>query len=180
MNQKLITLNGNSGPIRKDIRSLGDLEAGLIFWKGVTEMDPSITWGEVLAGTHPALCGFPNPFKNLGRKLKNAINDTGSVIKNVGDTVGSWVGSSVRLATDEKVLDGVSRATTAYASGGSSEALRTVTDMFGSSTKNPITQAGKEYKTQLASFPTIGGIDARWIMGGAAALILVVLLTQKR
>ena len=50
--------------------------------------------------------------------------------------------------------------------------------MFGSGS-NPITAAGRQYKTELAAFPTVGGIDARWVMGGAAGLILVVLLLLK-
>jgi len=181
MNQKLITLNGEKEEgIMRDITKLGDIEAGLLFWKDVADKNPGITWGEALFGEYEGL-GFSlsKTFSKLGKGLKNTVNATGKVIKNAGNTVGSWTGSAIRLATDEQVIDTVSRAGAAYATGGQSEAARSLLSSFGSS-NNPVSAGGQTIKTELAAMPSFGGIDARWLMGGAAALIVVVLLTQRK
>jgi len=181
MNQKLITLNGeDEGRAMRDITKLGDIEAGLLFWKDIADKNPGITWGEALFGEHQGL-GFSlsKTFSKIGKGLKNTVKVTGNVIKDAGNTIGNWSGSAIRLATDEQVVDTISRAGTAYATGGQSEALRSLTNSFGTS-KNPVSAGGASLKTELASMPTIGGVDAKWIMAGAAALIGVVLLTQRK
>lgn len=170
---KLITLNGNSTqePF-SNIQNLSDTAAGLIFWKQVLELDPNITWRDIMH-SQERLSGL---FSNLWRKTKNAVGDvvggTGKIISNVGDKMGDWGGSAIRLATDEKVQDGVSRGIMAYASGGGSEAAKSMLSSFGSKTKNPVSEAGKQYKTMLAS-ANFGGIDPKYIMVGGVVIGLV-------
>ena len=183
MNQRLITLNGDStdAPRFTNIQNKSDIAAGLIFWKQILESDPDLTWGDVLAGNYPGLSGF---FSDLWRKSKNVVGDVysgfGKIISDTGDKIGDWGGSAIRLWSDKSVQDAIYRATNAFSTGGASEMGKSVLEMFGSKTKNPISEAGKQYKNMLAQAPYFGGIDPKIVMGSAAGLIIVVLLMSRR
>ncbi len=192
--QKLITLNGeskvnSSKEMFSNWQQLDRTAAGLVFWKMVAEMFPGVKWKDIFPQNPKGLSGW-----NLWRKAKNVVGEVGSGIKDVatstgdviavvGDKLGDWGGDTVRLAAEEEVQEAVSRGAAAYFSGGASESANAVADMFGSK-KNPISEAGKVVNSggfNKAGFDLgFGDIDPKWMAIGAASLIGVVLLTQKR
>lgn len=187
---KLITMNGLAGASKpfSDIRKKSDTAAGLVFFSVLTDMYPGLTWQELFA---PA--GMQGAF---WRKIKNATSDivrgtgglvadtvrsTGNIIGSVVDKIGKKGGETVRLVAEPEVQSAITRGVSAYATGGQSEALYALSDQFKTKPgKDPVTQAGAAYKTELARADMFGGINPAWVMGGAGALILVVLLAGRR
>jgi hypothetical protein len=170
MNAKLITMEGlnqSNKPLSVldlDPTKMNDFEAGLHMLKVVSELYPGITKYDLI---QPEIMG------NVWTFAKRAIGDVkdgiGDVISDSMGLFGRHSGDMIRLATDEQVIDGVSRAASAYATGGQSEALSSFFQNVGIRPKageDPISLAGAQWKSSLSNPMIIGGI--------VAALILIV------
>jgi len=183
MNQKLITLNGNSPKTPnlefRDISKLSDFDAGLVFFKIASDMIPGLKFGDFLQ--KPGLHGWLTDFrKGITKTVGKVVEGTGDVLKNTGNWIGEKSGEAIRLASDKDVQDTIIRAGQAYATGGQSEALNSILGQFGGTPKNnPVTVAGQGFKQNYASM-SMGNINPMYLAAGVGGLILVVLLTQRK
>jgi len=177
----LLKLTGNNtgGLENVDPWTLSDQEAGVQLLYILEKNNPGMTWGDFFKCAFddkidPVAMGF-NPFKNLGRKIKNLTVDTVNFI-------GAKSGSAIRLLTDKQVRDGLMQYGAAYASGGASMGAQGLFDQL----LNPEAAAGllgklgQQNKINYASAGGLGNINPMYLMGGAGLLILVVLLSGGR
>lgn len=167
---RLLTLSGSKMDAINPF-DLDDQSAGIYALHVLTTIYPGITWGEIMkrAAGGPVLGGWLTD-------LKKAV---GGTISDIGDKLGEWGGSAVRLITDEKVADGLTRYGTAYATSGGSEALKSLLGpSLGPKVSDFLTALGSGFKGNLASSQLIPGIQNKWLMIGGAGLIGVVLLVK--
>lgn len=150
---KLITLSGDSARLRNPIE-LSDFDAGFLLLNYMANNSP--------------LMG-----KKWYEKAWSGITDTvGGAANWIADTTGS----AVRLLTDEEVLNGLSRAGMAYASGGQSEAARSLLSQFGLSSAD-VSKLGQQGKLAYASVGGgFGDIPKEYLLIGGGVLALVAIL----
>lgn len=116
-----------SGPAELSVSNMSNFEAGLAFLGVVNQLYPGIKFGQLplLAGGQVETMGFSlsslNPVRAFNA-VKDIVGDVkdgvGDVIKDTFHTLGDVGGSTVRLVTDEKVVDGATKAYTSYSTGG--------------------------------------------------------------
>jgi len=198
---KLYTMEGVSDQI--DVTKLSDIEAGIHYFTTVNKIMPNITWREF---NNPELMG------GWWTSLKKA---TSSVVRGIGDTAGGIVnftgrklGEATRLVTDEKVIDTITRAGAAYATGGGSEGIRAAGRSITGSTSSGglfgglLSKVGSFWKRYSGSAPitppiktiqptpikhSVGVIqpikkDNTLLYAGAAgaAILLIIMMTRKK
>lgn len=136
MNGSLTILRGPQSKVKFfDPRGLPDFEAGLLFFNSLLQAIPDLTWEQFISSgmkKRYAAMGCPMPGRmgeacswwdlvckaqNLAGDIKDAVVDTVNYFSDKG-------GDVLRLITDPKVLDTVSRAAQAYVTSGGSEAAR--------------------------------------------------------
>lgn len=186
---RLITLSGPKNDFgMADILELDDLGAGFIIASKLVNQNPNIRWSDLktLALTK---AGLGNGFMGkkwyekaaswVGGATSDFIDVTGDVLGSVVDKTGEVLGSTVRLGSDPEVADTISRAVTAYGSGGSSEGARSVLSELGNVFKG-VFSADKSAsgKTEIATTGALGSIPAPvlWIAGGLIGLSLFKLM----
>ena len=178
MDPVLVTMNGPRG---LQVSNLSNFEAGIAFLTLVDRLSPGITFGELVRSMEVSeyMAGWWTDLKKATSSVKDGIGD---VLKSTMETVGSAAGSSVRLVTDEKVIDGASRLGTAWATGGGSEGVRSV--LGGGNMADQligfISSLGDSFKAKSAPIEQAsmgGGMNAAmlpWLIGGGALLVLLV------
>ena len=133
--QKLLSLSGpqQGGMTFERFLELDDLDAGIAFLTKIGQIDPTLTFGDLMAVPQRLKMGKKCDWWNVVCKSGNLISDvsdkTGDIIGGTLDYVGKKGGEVIRLATDEQVLDGASRIAAAYYTQGGTEAARGI---FGS------------------------------------------------
>jgi hypothetical protein len=201
MNPVMVTLRG---PGQIDLRDLSDFEAGIAFLALLNQLAPGIKFGELAAlmvdGRMAA--GF-----NLFRAVGNLVGDAGSGVVNIAEGAASGIyhgagqikdgaggvlkdtfaasgkaaGDTVRLLTDEKVVDGIGRIGAAYASNGGSEGVRNLfkgSDV-GESVLTFFSALGSSFKGMPSNVaPSSSPNWVPWAIGGAA-IFATVLLVRK-
>jgi len=149
---QLVTLSGNENfskvnpaLLKINPKDLDDSQAGLLFMRILSEAHPGITWGEYykIIGNSTAPANLAGLKSFLGSIYDGGKGFIGDVTEGVGDILGS----GVRLATDEQVINGVSRIGTAYATGGSSEGLMSIFSSLGAGGKQVLDSTGRAYKS---------------------------------
>lgn len=139
---KLYTMEGMAGINDSiDVTRLSDVEAGVHFFKTLDRMAPGITWREL---QDPQLMG--GWWTNLKKATSATLRKTGNLTKDIVNVTGRKIGEATRLITDEKVMNGVSRAAMAYASGGGSEAVNSASG-GGGGFSGLLSKAGKLWKS---------------------------------
>lgn len=168
----------NQFAVWMDPTGKSDFDAGLLFLGAVARMYPGLTWDDLQ---------FPN--QNMAgwlTNLKHAVGDVkdgiGDVLKDTFTTVGGGAGDAVRLASDPQVASTITRAATAYETGGASEGANSILDslksIFTPSGQDAVTKAGAAYKQNVSSGFNWG---SPWVIGGGvAAAALVVVLVARR
>lgn len=199
MNPLLVTLRG---PGQIDLSSLSNFEAGVVFLSLVDQLAPGIKFGELPAlAASGRMAGF-----NLFRAVGNLVGDTASGVVSVGkgaakgiyegagalkDGVGDVFkstfttaadasGDTVRLLTDEKVLDGISRIGSAYASQGGSEGVRKLfSGDSGQKVLDFFSALGDSFKSEGGAVATSSSSSwLPWALGGGAVLLTVMLVRR--
>lgn len=162
----------NSGAVWMDPAGKSDFDAGLLFFGALARMMPGLTWQDLQQPQFMA-GWLTDGFKAIKRGVGDIKDGVGDVLKDTFTTVGGGAGDAIRLASDPQVADTVSRAATAYATGGGSEGAMGVFDalknIFTPSGQQAVAQAGANYKQASFSNP--------WIIGGGvglAALLLII------
>lgn len=158
-----------------DPRGKNDFEAGLLFFAEVARMYPGVTWEDLAAGRFQPMAGW---WTDLKKATTSVVKGVGGIVSDTVGLVGRVGGSTVRLAADPKVADTVSRAATAYATGGTSEGAKGVFDaiasIFTPTGQQVVSAAGAEYKAQMGMSP--------WLLGGLAlggGLVLALLFGRR-
>jgi len=191
---KLYTMEGASQEF--DISRLSDFEAGVHYFKTLDKIKPNITWGEVV---DPQLMG--GLWSSLKKATTSIRKGVGSVLSDTLSFTGKKIGESVRLITDKKVMDGISRGGMAYATAGGSEGARgflsslTGSSSSGSKLTSAIGSIGAMWKkfggggggsapvpVDYATFKPVGMDSKKTIMiaGGAVAVSLLIMMMQKK
>lgn len=165
----------NSGAVWMDPTGKSDFDAGLLFLGAVARMMPGLTWSDLQRPQFMA--GWLTDFGHAVGNLKDGIGD---VLKDTFTTVGGGAGDAVRLATDPQVADTVSRAATAYATGGGSEGVNGIMDAL----KNIFTPSGQQAVANVgASYKQASGFSFSnpWVIGGTALFggLLLVMVAKK-
>ena len=170
---KLVTLSGNGAAdmalLKTNVRELNDIDAGIVVLWQIARMVPGITWQDMIDYSQNRR--MSGPFDWIG----DAGTWVGDKISDAGDMVGGWVGSGVRLVTDEKVQTGLTRGAAAYMTGGQSLALENLLqgaggDLLG----NLLGSVGGQAKQQTAISPAM-----IYIGGGLLAFILIIMMLKK-
>lgn len=188
-NPLLVTLSGPSESRAMDYQSMSDFEAGLGALALVGKMYPGARFKDLaaIAARGPVAMGgwLTDSFRAVSRVTGDIKDGLGDVLKDTISTVGDVGGSSVRLVTDEKVLDGASKIAAAYESGGASTAI---TSLFGSGAQplqDFISTLGQNFKDLVAQQAPAAGGGAKsasvlpWVLGGVGVLGVVVLATRR-
>jgi hypothetical protein len=153
-----------------------DFDAGLLFFAAVSRMYPGITWDDILQPQRMA--GW---LTDLGHAVGNVKDGIGDVLKDTVSTVGDIGGSTVRLAADPAVASAITRAGSAYATGGASEGANSIMaalgNIFSPQGQQVVSQAGAAYKQNVGGF----SFSNPWVLGGtaAAAALLLILVVKK-
>lgn len=165
--------------VQIDPRDLTDVDAGIQALYVIAKLHPGIRWRDML------------PENRLGKKwwekvtepFAAAVDWTGDKISAVGTQIGEWSGSSIRLATDEQVADGLGRYAAAAATGGMSEGANSLFDggLSLDSVTSFLGNLGKKSKQQInqAQAGTLQ-IDQKTLMYGGIAGLFLLLLLKKR
>lgn len=168
----------NQYAVWMDPTGKSDFDAGLLFFAAVARMYPGLTWDDIL---HPQLMGrswFTRQVDNLTHAVGNVKDGIGDVLKDSISTLGDVGGSTIRLAADPSVAGAISRAGSAYATGGASEGvnsfLASLGSIFSPQGQQVVSAAGASYKQNVS-----GGFSFSnpWVLGGvlgAGALVLVM------
>jgi len=175
-NPLLITM---SGPGDVDLSQLSNFEAGILTLALIDRVYPGIRWRDL-----PAVAGGFRPevlngwLTNLTRAVGNVKDGVGDVLKDTANYVGGAFGDTVRLATDDKVIDGAARLGTAYATGGGSEGVRQLFagDVGGAANSFLDFVSGLGEKAKGMTTAGAGGMDMSvlpWAIGGAVVLALI-------
>ncbi len=159
----------NRGAVWMDPTGKTDFDAGLLFLGALARMMPGLTWDDLQRPQFMA--GWFTDLKHSVGSVKDGIGD---VLKSTFSTVAGGAGDAVRLAADPAVADTVSRAATAYATGGGSEeaggVMNALKSIFTPEGQQKVSDVGAAYKQNTA------GINP-WLIGagvGAGALLLIV------
>ncbi len=186
-NPILVTMRGPARAL--DVRTLSNFEAGIAALSLIGRMVPGLTFGQMAAMVDrpQGMAGWWSDLKSAAGDVKDGLGD---VLKDTAGFIGETVGSSVRLVTDEKVVDGASRIGAAYATSGGSEGVRAM--LGGSSTGNEtvdgllnfISSLGENFKAkadvQAASANTsLAGVPV-WVWGIGGVAVLWSLLGSRR
>lgn len=149
-------------------RQLSNRDAGIWALALVAAENPGITFKQLLEHGRrrkgKTMGGWWTDFKSGIGDVKDGIGD---IFSDTVDMIGRKGGETIRLATDEQVVDGVSRYGMAYATGGGSELL---TGLLGPSGVGFIEQLGINTKGST------GGIKNEYLILGGGAVLLVVLI----
>jgi hypothetical protein len=177
MNHTLVTMRG---PGEIDYSNLSDFEAGIATLALINDVYPGIRWKDLpglAAGVRPGtMDGWLTNLKKAVGTVKDGIGD---VLKDTGNYVGGALGDTVRLATDEKVIDGAARLGTAYATNGGSEGVRSLfgdKNDVGGKVLEFISGLGASAKSGTLNTAGAGGVNMSvlpWAIGGFAVLALV-------
>lgn len=164
----------NQGAVFMDPRGKSDFDAGLMFFAAAARMLPGLEWTDV---QNPQfMAGW---LTDLGKAVGNVKDGIGDVLKDTANFVAAKGGDTVRLAADPKVANTVTRAATAYATGGASEgangAMEALKSIFTGTGTQTVETAGAAYKQSF-------GFDMRnpWVIGAGigGTVLLVVLLAR--
>lgn len=185
-NPLLITM---AGPNDIDLSGVSNFEAGIATLVLINRLYPGVKWGDLpalAAGARSTTMG-----KKWYERAMSAVGDIkdgiGDVLKDTFTTVGGGLGDATRLVTSAPVMDAVTRAGAAYATGGGSEAARGVLgSLFGSSgdaadaqisqLMNFISGLGSTAKGATATGATGPGVNILpWALGGVAVLGIVMI-----
>lgn len=164
-NDPIVNINPND---------LSDVDAGIQALYIVAAMHPGITWGDFLSRNSLGRKWYE---RWIGDPAKSLVSWTGDTISNVGDKLGDWGGSTVRLITDERVSSGLSNYGAAYLTGGGSEAAKS---LFGGkadlgSVLEFLGGLGKKSKQSVEA----AGLDMNTLIIFGGGLLLVVLLLRR-
>ncbi len=158
--------NQNSGWM--DPTGKSDFDAGLLFLSAVARQNPGLLWDDLQRPEF--LAGWWTSLKHSVGDVKDGIGD---VLKDTFSTAGSATGDAVRLATDPDVAGSISRAASAYATGGASEGANSIMEAIGNiftpKGQQAVADAGAAYKGAGFSFSN------PWVIGGTVALGVGVL-----
>lgn len=176
MNPIVVTM---SGPEEIYVPALSNFEAGIAFLTVMNKLAPGITFGELAAaidGTPGRMAGWWTDLKHAAGDIKDGVGD---VLVDTGKYLAGAAGDSVRLVTDEKVIDGASRLGTAYATSGGSEGVRGVLGSAAQPVLDFISSLGASFKGQAAaasaSPQSLFSANALpWVMGGGLLLVLLL------
>jgi len=167
-----------SGPGDVAIDKMSNFEAGLAFLGVLNQLYPGIRFNqlrELAAGREvETMGGFSLNPMDAFRSIKKVVGDikdgAGDILKDTFDAVADKGGDAVRLATDEKVVNGATQLYSNYLTGGLNpdELMNFVTNL-GAQTKA---------KAAAASGALPGGI-LPWALG-AGGLVLVLVMTGRR
>jgi len=200
MKAQLTTLQGPARGEIPDVRKLSDFEAGLFFLKMLDDVQPGFTWKDFLSVGN--MLGCPGCAFMAGKcgdwdlfcKTQNLVGDVIDVIGDSANWLADKGGDLVRLATDEEVFSTVTRALTAYASGGGSEALKLILDNVWKMTPSQQQQVAGQMGISREELLAIAGTGktvkeggawgwlkspVTWVVGGIAGVSLVVLAVKK-
>jgi hypothetical protein len=176
MNASLVAM---SGPSDIKLENLSNFEAGLAFLGVINQVYPGIRFSQLAdlaEGRTEVMNGWlsnlnpMNAVRSVSKTIGDAKDGIGDILKDTFTTVGSGAGDTLRLATDEKVLDGAFRLYEAYQTKGMSESsIMDFVNGLGATTKE---------KAAAAAGGLPGGI-LPWALGGGG-LLLVVMLMGKR
>jgi len=172
----LFSMAGTADIMKIDPTELDDIDAGILTLYWIDKMYPGITWGDIIKATHKMGAKW---YERIGQTIGNAISDT-------GDKLGDWGGDAIRLVTDKEVMEGVQYYGQTYATGGKNMALDGMIKNLGlenilqpDKLKALLSNLGSSTKTAYADAGgIISGVDNKYLMIGAAALIFVVLLSK--
>jgi len=172
MKPQLVTMRGPSG-----VQASGydDFSLAMLALIELAKRNPGMTWGDLLAmGATGRMSG--SIWDKIGNVVKAPIEFVGDKISDAVGVIGGATGSAVRLATDEKVLDGASRLATAYATGGTSEAAGGV----GQKIADFFSNMGAAVRTETtginaASAGSIGGVPVWAVVAGGGVVLLTLL-----
>ncbi len=178
MNPLLVTMRG---PGDIDIPSLSNFEAGIAFLTLIAKMNPGITFGQLaeVMDSPERMAGWWTDLKKSVGDVKDGIGD---VLKDTASAIGGGAGDAVRLVTDESVLNGASRAATAYATGGGSEGVRSALGGAGGGSGpvdqfiNFVSSLGSSFKSVAPNQAGIAGLPANvwpWAIAGGAVLVVL-------
>lgn len=176
----LVTMAGPRGGF--DLDSMSNFEAGIAVLVALDKVYPGIRWRDL-----PALAGRPEIMGGWWTDLKKSVGDVkdgiGDVLKDTFDYVGEAGGATVRLATDEKVIDGASRIGTAYATNGGSEGIRQLFGGGGGSGSpadailsflSGLGEKAKSANVQAAGMTGMSPAILPWAIGGGLLLVLLM------
>jgi hypothetical protein len=173
-----VMAGNNSGAVWMDPAGKSDFDAGLLFFGAVARMNPGLTWAELQQPQFMA-GWLTDAYKGIKRGLGDVKDGVGDVLKDTFTTTASAGGDLVRLAADPAVADTVSRAATAYATGGASEGATSLFD----SLRNIFTPAGQQAVSNAGAAYKAGGINLGnpWIIGGGLGLgaLLLIMVAKK-
>jgi hypothetical protein len=188
MIDKLILLSGDSSLSQIDPRDLDDESAGLWLLFQISRAVPGITWGQLLEASNPRLSGWLSDAASwVGHGTSDFVSKAGSVVKDTLSVTGDFVGAGVRLVTDEQVIKGTSQIAAAVGTGGLSLAIPSgISDIFGgvdtSQIGNFLAQLGIGTKQNYQNLAPGAAAPSRlplYIAGGAAGLVVLLLLTRR-
>jgi len=175
---EITTLQGPAKSVL-DPRGLSDTEAGILFLGIAGKVFPGLTWRGMftdkngMAGMFDWVSDSWDKMVEVAGEIKDG---TGDVLADTFDYLGDKAGDTIRLLTDEEILDAASRAAQAYASGGASEALRALTP----EQQQVIQAAGVSYKNQWGAAGDLFKNPVVWVVGGVALLSLTAFLFKGR
>jgi hypothetical protein len=128
MNPLLVTMRG---PDEIKFHELSNFEAGIIMLHKLDQMLPGVTWGQLIYAGRDTMGrswlermaskaggAVMDAGRGVGGAAMDVARSSGDIIKSAVDATGEKIGEATRLFTDEKVVDGASRAYKAYTDGG--------------------------------------------------------------
>lgn len=176
----LVTMAGpNSLP---DISRMSNFEAGIATLVLLAKAYPGIRFGDIPSLMAPErMSGWWTDLKHAAGDIKDGVGD---VLKDTFSNSANAAGDAVRLVTDEKVIDGVSRIGTAYATDGGSEGVRSLLGGGGSGSPvdalmDFISNLGSSAKSANVQAASVGNMNVPggllpWLLGGGAVLVLLM------
>lgn len=190
-NPTMVTM---SGPLSFDASELNDFEAGIAFLALVGQTYPGAKFSDLpmIAMQGERMEGWLTDIRKGVTKAVTSVKDgIGDTLKSTFNIAGDAAGSTVRLLTDEEVLDGASRIGAAYATYGGSEGVNQMfsggggsggeSGNMGSQVMDFISKLGGVFKggggpMQTASMGAGGlpGGAMPWLIGGGVVLALLV------
>lgn len=197
MSYNLISMAGPSG---LDVDGISNFEAGVIVLAELDKAVPDITWRELfllgdavgdpekmgrsLLGRIGAAINPMPVIRSVGHIVGEVTRETGHVAGQVGRATGDVVGGSVRLLTDESVVDGLARAWNAFKGGGG--VLGAGGEGGAGGSGNPldaligfISSIGQKAKNENQA-SLFGLTPAAWGIGIGASLLLLLIFKPSR
>lgn len=170
----LFSMAGTSDLLKLDPRELSDQDAGVWALYFIDRMYPGITWGDILSAK-----------QKLGKKWwERAGSMIGNGLSDIGDKIGDWGGSAIRLVTDQTVRDGLKDYAAAYVTGGTSAGIQglfkelNLPDFLKS---DLLSSLGRNTKIQAASAgQLIEGLDNKILLLAGGGILMVFMLMSMR